>query len=81
MLDINTSSYPDYTYCTLSEARLHRKDAKLQFVVLIASKPEVTKPKELRWKVVDRSGKSNENPSTNNTRFSKQFLLPLARVH
>jgi hypothetical protein len=57
MLAIDTKRYPDYKYCALKEARNCPKDAKLQFVALIASKPEVTEPDTLTWKVVDRSGK------------------------
>ena len=57
MLEIDPMVYKDYKYCALKDARKHPKDAKLQFVALIASKPEVTEPKTLTWKVVDRSGK------------------------
>lgn len=54
---IDTKSYPDYAYCALKDARNHRKDAKIQFVALIASKPEISETNKLTWKVVDRSGK------------------------
>lgn len=56
MLEIDPVAYKDYKYCALKDARKHRKDAKLQFVALIASKPELTDPNTLTWKVVDRSG-------------------------
>lgn len=59
MLAIDTTSYIDYKYCALKETSKYRKDDKLQFVVLIASKPEVTEPNKLTWKVVDRSGEAN----------------------
>jgi hypothetical protein len=57
MVAIDTSNYPDYKYCALREARKHHKAARIQFVALIASKPEVTESNKLTWKVVDRSGK------------------------
>lgn len=56
MLAIDTKNFADYKYCALKEARKHRKDEKLQFVALVASKPEITEPNKLSWKVVDRSG-------------------------
>lgn len=57
MLATDTISYPDYRYCALKDARKCLKDTKIQFVALIASKPELTEPNTLTWKVVDRSGK------------------------
>ena len=59
MLAIDTFNYPDYKYCALGEARKHHKAARIQFVALIASKPEVTESNKLTWKVVDRSGKNS----------------------
>ncbi|KAF7502191.1 hypothetical protein GJ744_006761 [Endocarpon pusillum] len=58
MLEIDPVVYKEYKYCSLKDASKHRKDAKLQFVALIASKPELTEPNTLTWKVVDRSGEA-----------------------
>lgn len=56
MLAIDDKNFPDYAYCPVNESRKHRKDAKIQFVALIASKPEVGPDQRLQWKVVDRTG-------------------------
>jgi hypothetical protein len=57
MLAIDSVSYANYKYCALKDARLQPKNAKVQFVALVASKPELTEPNILSWRVVDRSGK------------------------
>lgn len=57
MLEIDTKNYADYKYCALMDARDQNKTSKVQFVALVASKPELTEPNKLTWKVVDRSGK------------------------
>ena len=71
MLARDTKSYGDYKYCALTEARKHRKDAKLQFIVLIASKPELTEPNIVTWKVVDRSGERDKIPYGSNKASSR----------
>lgn len=72
MLAIDTKSYADYQYCALRDARLQRKNDKLQFVALVSSKPELTKPNILSWRVVDRSGEAkfyftHRGPSSQHT--------------
>ena len=49
-------NFPDYAYCPINQSRKYRKDAKIQFVALIVSKPEVGPDQRLQWKVVDRTG-------------------------
>jgi hypothetical protein len=56
MLAIDDENFPDYTYCPINQSHKHRKDAKIQFVALIVSKPKVGADKRLQWKVVDRTG-------------------------
>jgi hypothetical protein len=56
MLAVDNKNFPDYAYCPINQSRKHRKDAKIQFVALIVSKPEVGPDKRLQWKVVDRTG-------------------------
>jgi hypothetical protein len=73
MLDIDTKNYADYKYCALKEARKHHKDAKIQFVALIASKPELTEPNKLTWSVVDRSGKTTKTCKQSGRLFESAF--------
>jgi hypothetical protein len=56
MLAIDDENFPDYTYCPINQSHKHRKDAKIQFVALIVTKPKVTADKRLQWRVVDRTG-------------------------
>jgi hypothetical protein len=56
MRAVDDKNFPDYAYCPINQSRKHRKDAKIQFVALIVSKPEVGPDKRLQWKVVDRTG-------------------------
>jgi len=53
--------FPDYAYCAISDSHKQPKDAKIQFVALIASKPQVGKDQRLHWKVVDRTGEVRES--------------------
>lgn len=66
-LATNSRHFPHYAYCPLSESRIRPKEAKIQFVALITSKPQVTPGKvnpktgkveggKLVWTVADRSG-------------------------
>lgn len=58
----DTVSFPDYEYCAINESCKHRKDAKLQFVALIVSKPEIGPDQRLMWRVVDRTGEVHHSP-------------------
>lgn len=53
------SQFPDYAYCSLREAAKQPKSAKLIMVGLIATKPAVTRPGRVEWKVIDKSGTRN----------------------
>lgn len=59
MLKVDNKLFPDYAYCPLSEAKSQPKDAKLQFVALILTKPQIVDGKKLIWTVADRSGTAN----------------------
>lgn len=63
MLAIDTKMFAEFEYCSLQQARYQPKEAKVQFVTLIASKPELTEPNKLTWKVVDRSGELRKTKS------------------
>lgn len=72
MLEIDTKNYAEYEYCALMDARKQSKTAKVQFVALVASKPELTEPNKLTWRVVDRSGEGrfyfhHRGPSSQHT--------------
>ena len=56
MMAIDTQSFPDYEYCPISESRTRPKNAKIQFVALVASKPTIGAGKKLHWTVADRTG-------------------------
>ena len=56
MLATDTKMFPDYAYCAIKDSRKHPKDAKIQFVALIASKPEVCPDQRLTWRGIDRTG-------------------------
>ncbi|KAJ9614278.1 hypothetical protein H2200_002414 [Cladophialophora chaetospira] len=52
--------YPDYEYCSLSDIKNQPKDAKIQFGVVITSKPVVVPgTQRLHWTVADKSGTGN----------------------
>ncbi|ETI20545.1 hypothetical protein G647_08582 [Cladophialophora carrionii CBS 160.54] len=52
--------YPDYEYCPLGDIKKHAKDAKIQFGVVITSKPVlVPGTQRLHWTVADKSGTGN----------------------
>ena len=67
MLAIDDENFPDYTYCPINQSHKHRKDAKIQFVALIVSKPKVGADKRLQWKVVDRTGEVNTTALNSNS--------------
>jgi hypothetical protein len=56
MLAVDNKNFPDYAYCPIDQSRNVRKDAKIQFVALIVTKPQVGPDQRLQWRVVDRTG-------------------------
>lgn len=56
MQDIDTKLFPDYEYCPIAQAKSRPKDAKIQFVTLILTKPQITEEKKLVWTVADKTG-------------------------
>lgn len=56
MLAIDEKSFPGYGYCAIADSRKYGRDAKIQFVALITSKPAVGKDGRLHWTVTDRTG-------------------------
>ena len=56
MLAIDDKAFPLYEYCPISESRNRCKDAKIQFVAIVTSRPEIGPNKRLQWTVADRSG-------------------------
>jgi hypothetical protein len=51
-----SSAFKDYTYCPINESRKHPKDAKIQFVALVLTKPEIGANQRIQWQVADKSG-------------------------
>ncbi|KIW13943.1 hypothetical protein PV08_06724 [Exophiala spinifera] len=58
MTKIDTKSFPDYKYCPISDSKYHGKDAKIQFVALVTSRPEVVGDR-LQWSVADKTGSAH----------------------
>jgi hypothetical protein len=56
MLVMDKKSFPDYAYCPIAESRNRPKDAKIQFVAVITSKPTIGAGNRLSWTVADHSG-------------------------
>lgn len=56
MLVRDTKSFPDYAYCPINESRLHPKNAKIQFVAIVLTRPVVSADQKLTWSVADRTG-------------------------
>ena len=50
------SNFKDYAYCAIADARKHPKNAKIQFVALILTKPEIGPDQRLHWQVMDKTG-------------------------
>jgi hypothetical protein len=69
MLAIDEKSFPGYAYCAITDSRKHGKDARIQFVALITSKPATGPDGRLHWTVTDRTGtvssKANSSSCTN----------------
>ncbi|KIW62586.1 hypothetical protein PV04_10747 [Phialophora macrospora] len=56
----DTKPCPDYEYCLLGDIGKHAKDAKIQFGVVITSKPVVVPGEQrLHWTVADKSATGN----------------------
>ncbi|KAI1626336.1 hypothetical protein EDD37DRAFT_339959 [Exophiala viscosa] len=51
-------AFPDYEYSTIADNKAKSKNAKIQFVALITSRP-VVKGQTLSWSVADRTGTAN----------------------
>ncbi|RMZ76283.1 hypothetical protein DV737_g4882, partial [Chaetothyriales sp. CBS 132003] len=49
-------AFPDFDYCAIADNKYRPLDAKLVFVVLITSKPKVSRSKVVTWTVADRTG-------------------------
>ncbi|KAJ9618115.1 hypothetical protein H2204_013162 [Knufia peltigerae] len=58
MTKIDKKSFPDYEYCPISDSHHHGKDAKIQFVAVVTSRPEVVGDR-LQWSVADKTGTAN----------------------
>lgn len=56
MREIDTELFPEYKYCAISDSRSAPKDAKIQFVALVVTKPQVVAGKKVVWTVVDKTG-------------------------
>ncbi|KIV83998.1 hypothetical protein PV11_05978 [Exophiala sideris] len=51
-------AFPEYEYCTIADNKAKSKNAKVQFVALIISRP-VVKGQTLSWSVADKTGTAN----------------------
>lgn len=56
MLAIDTDNYGEYKYCPVGDSSKPQPNEKVQFVVLVLTKPVVTPDQKLTWTVVDRTG-------------------------
>ncbi len=56
MLAVDSKGFPDYEYCPISESKNRPKDAKIQFVAVILSRPVVVSGQRLQWLVADKTG-------------------------
>ncbi|KAG9787314.1 hypothetical protein KCU88_g2066, partial [Aureobasidium melanogenum] len=59
MLAIDTDNYGEYKYCPVGDSSKPQPNEKVQFVVLVLTKPVVTPDQKLTWTVVDRTGIAN----------------------
>lgn len=55
MLITDSDAFPEYQYCPINESKQHPKNAKIQFVALVTSRPVVV-GQRLQWTVADRTG-------------------------
>ena len=55
LLAVDDKAFPDYEYCPISESKNRPKDAKIQFVAIVTSRPVVA-GQRLQWTVADRTG-------------------------
>ncbi|KAK7897110.1 hypothetical protein LTR67_004999 [Exophiala xenobiotica] len=58
MLITDGDAFPEYEYCPINESKLRPKNAKIQFVALVTSRPVVV-GQRLQWTVADRTGTAN----------------------
>ncbi|KIW22541.1 uncharacterized protein PV07_12419 [Cladophialophora immunda] len=57
---VDKQNFGDYKYCPIADTKSHPKDAKIQFVVVIVTKPVVVpNTQRLQWTVADKSGMGN----------------------
>lgn len=56
MSTVDKKSFPDFAYCPINESKSRPKDAKIQFVALITSKPVVGSDQRIHWTVADKTG-------------------------
>lgn len=56
MQEIDTVLFPDYKYCSIADAHTQPKDAKIQFVTIILSKPQIAEKNKVVWTVADKTG-------------------------
>ncbi|OAP55245.1 hypothetical protein AYL99_10218 [Fonsecaea erecta] len=60
LLAVDRKNFADYEYCPIADTRSRSKDAKIQFVVVIVTKPVVVpNTQRLQWTVADKSGMGN----------------------
>jgi len=52
-------TYSDFEYCPINECANRPKDAKIQFVAIITSRPVVGSDGRLHWTVADKTGTAN----------------------
>ena len=56
MKKTDDKTFADYAYCPVSEAQSRPKDAKIQFVALVLTKPQTSGANKLTWQVADKTG-------------------------
>ncbi|EXJ69423.1 uncharacterized protein A1O5_07459 [Cladophialophora psammophila CBS 110553] len=57
---VDKQHFADYDYCAIADTKSHSKDAKIQFVAVIVTKPVVIpNTQRLQWTVADKSGLGN----------------------
>ncbi|KIW93421.1 uncharacterized protein Z519_06026 [Cladophialophora bantiana CBS 173.52] len=57
---VDKQHFADYEYCAIADTKSYSKDAKIQFVAVIVTKPVVIpNTQRLQWTVADKSGLGN----------------------
>ncbi|KIW74176.1 hypothetical protein Z517_12116 [Fonsecaea pedrosoi CBS 271.37] len=60
LLAVDKRNFADYAYCPIADTKSRPMDAKIQFVVVIITKPVVVpNTQRLQWTVADKSGMGN----------------------